>query len=455
MNFSRKFAIGVFFIFLMTNIGFAQTLREKIAQMVMVGFQNNSEFYDTLLVDISERNLGGVLLFKHNLQSPAQIKQLTNELKQYSHIPLLISTDEEGGVVARLNKSNGFENTYTAYQLGTIFNNEDTTRRTAGMMADWLWQTGININLAPVVDVNVNPVSPAIGRLQRSFSADPWTVFRHAKWYVDEFQKKQVICTLKHFPGHGSATADSHSGFTDITATWADSELVPYQQLCAEGFRGMVMVGHLYNAHLDSLYPATLSQRIITDLLRKEIGFNGVVISDEMFMGAIVSYYEFDEAIELALNAGVDILLYATNKYHDQSLVRQVIDIVEQKVAEGKILPQRIDESYERILQLKEEITSVKPEMAEAVVPQHFYLTNFPNPFNNRTTISVATRQTDFVSIAVYNSVGQLVKMICQHEMVAGMRSFVWDATGFSTGIYFIAVKGEKLSATRKTILLR
>ncbi|OQX83339.1 hypothetical protein B6D60_10635, partial [candidate division KSB1 bacterium 4484_87] len=237
MNFSRKFAIGVFFIFLMTNIGFAQTLREKIAQMVMVGFQNNSEFYDTLLVDISERNLGGVLLFKHNLQSPAQIKQLTNELKQYSHIPLLISTDEEGGVVARLNKSNGFENTYTAYQLGTIFNNEDTTRCTAGMMADWLWQTGININLAPVVDVNVNPVSPAIGRLQRSFSADPWTVFRHAKWYVDEFQKKQVICTLKHFPGHGSATADSHSGFTDITATWADSELVPYQQLCAEGFR--------------------------------------------------------------------------------------------------------------------------------------------------------------------------------------------------------------------------
>ncbi|NOZ61750.1 MAG: T9SS type A sorting domain-containing protein [Calditrichaeota bacterium] len=455
MKFSRSFIVGIFCILSMANLVSAQTFREKVAQMLMVGFDNESNFFDTLIVDISERQLGGVLMFKHNLRSPEQIKQLTGQLQQGAQIPLLISTDEEGGRVARLNQTNGFAATYTPYQLGTIFNNEDTTRRTAAMMADWLLQSGINTNLAPVVDVNVNPHSPAIGKLQRSFSADPWTVFQHANWYIEEFQKRNVICTLKHFPGHGSATADSHLGFTDITDTWADSELVPYQQLCAAGFEGMVMVGHLYNAHLDSLYPATLSHKIITDLLREEIGFNGVVISDEMFMGAIVSYYQFDEAIELAINAGVDILLYATNKYQDQSLVRQVIDIVAQKVGEGKISPQRINESYERILRLKEELTSVKPEMAEAVIPENYHLTNFPNPFNNRTTISVATNHPEFISVAVYNAVGQLVTMICQHEMVAGARSFVWDATGFSTGIYFIAAKGEKLSATRKIILLR
>ena len=255
----RHLVIGLFCSFLLTNFVYAQTLRQKIGQMLMVGFINESIFMDTLLVDIQERNLGGVLLFQHNLRTPEQMRQLTAQLNQYAQTPLLIATDEEGGHVARLNEINGFSETYSAYQLGTIFNNEDTTRRTAAKMASWLSQVGINTNLAPVVDVNVNPNSPAIGHWGRSFSDDPWTVYRHANWFIEEFQNKQIITTLKHFPGHGSATEDSHLGFTDITETWSRDELIPYQQLCANEYQEMIMVGHLYNANLDSIYPATLS----------------------------------------------------------------------------------------------------------------------------------------------------------------------------------------------------
>ena len=178
------------------------------------------------------------------------------------------------------------------------------------------------------------------------------SLFRHANWFIEEFLNKKIITTLKHFPGHGSATEDSHLGFTDITETWSRDELIPYQQLCANEYQEMIMVGHLYNANLDSIYPATLSYNVVSNLLRNEIGFKGVIISDEMLMGAIVSYYQFDKAIELAINAGIDILLYSTNKYQNQSLVRQVIDIVQQKVMAGLIPQQRADKSYNRIMHL-------------------------------------------------------------------------------------------------------
>ncbi|MCK4689804.1 MAG: glycoside hydrolase family 3 protein, partial [Candidatus Marinimicrobia bacterium] len=240
-------------------------LREKIGQMIMVGFYG-TVLPDTLVVDIQQRNLGGVLLFAHNMVNPQQIKNLTDQLNQLTEIPLFISTDQEGGLVARLDVNNGFKETYTSFKLGTIFNSEDSTRATAAMMAKWLSESGINVNLAPVVDVNVNPSSPAIGYWERSFSNDPMTVFNHASWLIDEFHQHNIITTLKHFPGHGSATEDSHLGWTDITTTWADSELVPYQELFTGGsptksevYKDIVMVGHLYNSNFDTLYPASLS----------------------------------------------------------------------------------------------------------------------------------------------------------------------------------------------------
>ena len=178
---------------------------------------------DTLKSDLANRLVGGVVMFvwSENLANPAHIARFTGQLQALAHVPLLLAIDQEGGKVARLSASNGFAATSTAYDLGTVLNQESTTQGAASTMAGWFVQTGLTMNLAPVVDVNVNPASPAIGALKRSFSADAATVARHASWFIDEFHAKHILTALKHFPGHGSATADSHLGFTDITTTWS------------------------------------------------------------------------------------------------------------------------------------------------------------------------------------------------------------------------------------------
>jgi beta-N-acetylhexosaminidase len=320
------------------------SLEDKIGQMLGTGISDK----DSIYFDIERRNLGGVILFGWDIDDPQQLIDLTSDLQSYAEIPLFIATDQEGGIVARLDETNGFEKTYTAYQLGTIFYSEDSTRKQARKMAQWLYTTGINNNLAPVVDLNVNPASPAIGYYQRSFSEDPPTVIDHAQWFISEFANYNIIMTLKHFPGHGSAEEDSHLGFTDITDTWTDAELIPYRHLLNNGYNDMIMVGHLYNAHIDSVYPASLSRKTIQGLLRDSLGYNGVVVSDEMFMGAITNNYDFDEAIELAINAGTDMLLYRFCRYNG-SLTKEFIDVVKQKVVTGNISESRIDESYARI----------------------------------------------------------------------------------------------------------
>lgn len=200
------------------------SLRRKIGQMVMVTFmgdslEKSSASLDTMKSDLANGFVGGTIFFtwSNNLRRPQQITHLTSELQRRSSIPLLVATDEEGGQVARLSGSNRFAATPSAYQMGTVINSEASTRSTASTMAGWFVQTGINVNLAPVVDVNVNPTSPAIGALGRSFSSNASTVASHAGWFIDEFHKRQLFTTLKHFPGHGSAKTDSHLGLVDIT----------------------------------------------------------------------------------------------------------------------------------------------------------------------------------------------------------------------------------------------
>ncbi|MCB0291872.1 MAG: T9SS type A sorting domain-containing protein [Calditrichaeota bacterium] len=455
MNAKSPLIYGLLTILFLINALHAQSLRDKIGQMMMVGFYQNSNFMDTLWVDITQRNLGGVVLFGSNIQNPIQIQNLTAQLQQAAPTSLFIATDQEGGYVARLKASNGFANTYSAYTLGTIFNSEDSTRATAGMMAQWLEDSGINVNLAPVVDVNVNPLSPAIGFYERSFSSDPMTVFNHASWFADEFKQKQIITALKHYPGHGSAEEDSHLGFTDITETWADSELVPYQQLIGQGYADLIMSGHLFNANLDSLYPASLSYNTITGLLKDSLGFSGAVISDEMLMGAIVNNYGFDQAIELAINAGTDILLYRTNERNNFSLVRQVIDIVEQKVNAGMISLSRIDDAYDKILALKQSITALPEPTARHQIPQDFNLINYPNPFNNSTTIEFSLPESGFVTLKIYNLLGQETATIVSAKLVAGNYQYRWNASSLASGIYYYRLESGGFQQANKMILLK
>lgn len=434
---------------------FAQTdLRHKISQMLMIGFQGKSVTDTMLINDLNKRGVGGVILFAANIESPTQLNQLTTQLKSYSSIPLFISVDQEGGKVARLNATNGYQSTYSAFKIGTYFNNEFDTRGWAGQMATWLSSAGINIDLAPVADVDVNPTSPAIGALDRSFSKIPDSVYQHCFWFIDEFHQRNIFNTLKHFPGHGSAATDSHLGFTDITNTWADSELIPFRKLIASGYNDFIMSGHLFNSNLDPNYPASLSNKVLTELLRDSLKFKGLIITDGMFMGAISNNYTFDKAVELAINAGNDVLLYTANNLNGKSLVDSVVNIVMNKISEGKITEQRIDESYNRIILKKSLLTEIK-NIADNIVPSGFEITNYPNPFNSSTQINIKISDAGMLNIKVYNVIGEEVTEIVNDYHQPGQYKFFFNANELSSGVYLLRMNIGENFLSHKIILMK
>jgi beta-N-acetylhexosaminidase len=432
------------------------TLRQKIGQMLMVGF-SGAEIPDSLITDINSRNLGGVVCLAYNLQTPEQIKQLTTSLQDHATTPLLIAVDQEGGLVARLDERNGFIRTPSAYHLGTEVNTETATREAASTMAGWLAESGFNVNLAPVVDVNVNPSSPAIGYLERSFSSHPRAVAKHAGWFIDEFHRQELICCLKHFPGHGSAREDSHDGFTDITSTWSSIELYPYRALLNSGFDDIIMTGHLYNATIDSLYPATLSHKTITGVLREEMGYHGAVISDAMYMRAIRDNYSFEKAIELAINAGVDILLYTTHMRGDRSLVGRIQDIVEARVKEGVIEESRIDSSYQRVMDLKQRLGSptLVNEKRPTAQPESLELAAYPNPFNSTTQLTMTLYEPSDVQLDIFSVRGQRVRHLNPGTLPAGSHRIRFDAGDLPTGVYMVRLQTTRSIRTQKITLIR
>jgi beta-N-acetylhexosaminidase len=435
----------------------AQTLQQKIGHMLMVGMPNSGAAKDTLITDILDRNLGGVILFGYNIDNPVQIKALTEELQEFADTKLLISVDQEGGRVARLNATNGYRATYTAYRLGYEFNSEDSTRAQARLMAGWLSDAGFNMNLAPVVDVNVNPNSPAIGRLDRSFSNDEYRVYEHASWFIDEFNRMNIATSLKHFPGHGSALTDSHFGFTDITNTWQERELEPYRYLIQNGYADAIMTGHLFKRDWDTQYPASLSRHAITTILRDSLGFEGVVITDELFMRALRDNYGFDETVIATINAGTDILLFNTNIYNDISLARYVINLVSSKVSEGIIAEATIDAAYQRVMDMKENriFTNIPIEETKAELPSGIRIGNYPNPFNPATTVSVTLSEESQVQILVTNAIGQVVHQIADARLNAGTHTFRFDGSGLSSGVYFVHLRSQAGSSTHPMMLLK
>lgn len=454
---------AVFFSLLVVRESYAQiSLRQKIGQMVLVTFtgdaiEKSSASLDTMKSDLASGNVGGVIMYtwSNNLNNPSQILHLTQELQKRSSIPLFIAIDEEGGQVARLGNSNGFAATPSAFQMGSL-NQEANTRSVAATMAGWFVQTGLNVNFAPVVDVNVNPTSPAIGALGRSFSADPNIVASNASWFIDEFHKQRLYTTLKHFPGHGSATADSHLGLVDITNTWSSMELSPYRRLIGAGAADLIMTAHVFNAHLDSLYPATLSQKVVNGLLRDSLGYHGVVVSDEMSMAAIVNYFGFDDAIVLAVKAGVDILLYNSNLLSDgSSLARHVVDLLEKKVKDGTIDANRIDESYQRIIALKQRSIASYADASGGAIPEKFSLSNFPNPFNPSTTIILQIPQRQRVQLKIYDMLGREIATLLDEELSAGIKLVRWNTVNNPSGIYIAQARTVRGAHNLKMILLK
>ena len=339
-------------------------IEEKIGQMLMAGFQG-FEVADTshIVRDIQEYYLGGIILFDYdvpssspnrNVDSPDQVKNLIDDLQQLASTPLFVAVDQEGGRVARLKPERGFPEHRSAQYLGEL-NNPDSTRFYAATMSSTLSDLGFNVNFAPVVDMNTNPQNPIIGRLERSFSDDAESVVKHSKIYLEEFSSANVLGVLKHFPGHGSAWNDSHVGMADVTDTWEESELGPYEMLASSGLPFSVMTAHVFNENLDDV-PATLSHHIQTEILRNSIGFNGVLFSDDMQMDAIRNYYGLEASIEKAILAGVDVLIFANNSVYDPDIVPTSVEIILNLIEEGVITEERIDESYQRIMAAKKDL---------------------------------------------------------------------------------------------------
>ena len=339
-------------------------IESKIGQMLMVGFRGLAvDAGSPVIRDVRAGRVGGVNLFDYdvpsstpvrNIKSPSQVKKLVGALQGASSIPLFVAIDQEGGRVCRLKEQFGFPPSVSAQHLGSL-DSVETTKKYADTTAETLSALGINLNFAPVVDLNTNPDNPVIGKLERSFSADPAVVTRQALVVIDSLHELGILSAIKHFPGHGSSAADSHEGFVDITETWSPEELIPFDKIVKAGKCDMIMTAHVFNGKLDLRWPATLSPEVM-HILRDYMGYEGVVVSDDMQMKAISQSYGFETAIERSVLAGVDILVFANNSVFEEDIASKAGAILERLVRQGEIPAARIDASYRRIMALKERL---------------------------------------------------------------------------------------------------
>ncbi len=341
-------------------------LAHKIAQLLLVGFRGQTVGPDDPIYRaVHTHHVGGVLLFERddqtgarsrNIKSPRQLRRLVHDLHalapEDADATLIVAIDQEGGYVDRLRTPKGFPKTRSARRLGRI-DRIQTTLAEAEQTATTLREVGINFNLAPVVDLMVNPQNPIVGGVERSFGPEVERVVRHARATIEGHRKHGIRCALKHFPGHGSSRQDSHLGFVDISETWTRDELEPFSQLIAAGLADAVMTGHLFLRNLDPDYPATLSHRVLDGVLRKQLGHTGIIISDDLQMGAITDNYEPAEAYTRAISAGVDILTLGNNTHYDPDCVAKTVDVIGEQVAKGELAAAQIDHAYTRVRAFK------------------------------------------------------------------------------------------------------
>jgi beta-N-acetylhexosaminidase len=332
-------------------------LRRKIASLLVVGFRGTTAGPDDWIVRaIRDQGLGGVILFdrdqltgaRRNIVSPGQVRTLIRTLRAAAPGPLIVSLDQEGGQIARLNPGDGFPASRSEAQVGAA-NSPSGTRSWAQGLVRSMTSVGVNLNYAPVVDLNVNRSNPAIGALGRSFSADPDVVVANATEEIGVHRAAKVRTSIKHFPGFGSATNNTDFGVVDVSRTWRRAELEPFQRLIAAKTADSVLVAHLLNTQLDPSLPMSLSHRVVTGLLRGDLGWTGPVVSDDMQATAITAKYGRAQATTLALQAGVDLLVYANQQAYNPTIVDQTLDTVVGLVRAGKLTEAQIDAAVTRV----------------------------------------------------------------------------------------------------------
>lgn len=362
-----KYTIIIILFLLTIQSAASQSLEDKIGQMLIIGFRgtevtSQSPIYD----DINDRNIGGVVLYEtdkttnkneRNIESKSQLEQLTSQLQEVSPTSLIIAVDQEGGKIQQLKPSHGFKAYPSHLELAKTGNTEQT-KTVASEIGEELQETGINLNFGPVADVMVSKNSMIISRLFRSFSDDPQIVYEHAKAYINGLHQEDVISVVKHFPGFGSETGKKTNGMYDISNSWSEEELNPYKKLFTDSDVTVdgVMVAHVFNQNLDSNYPASLSEKVITGLLRNELGYDGVIIGESPQAKFIIEEYGLESAIRQQVKAGVDMLQFANNIIYDEDIAAKTIAIIKDMVKNGDISEDQINASYERIQKMKSKL---------------------------------------------------------------------------------------------------
>ncbi|MEM6849201.1 MAG: glycoside hydrolase family 3 N-terminal domain-containing protein [Pseudomonadota bacterium] len=332
------------------------TLSDMAGQIIIMGFIGSEPTQPGvrgLINEAAANRIGGIILFANNVKSPAQLRRLNGAFKRAAPGPFMIAVDQEGGAVQRLTAQKGFVNTPSAADIARK-NSVAEAERLYARMAQNIASAGVTANLAPVVDLNVDPANRVIGRVGRSYSTDPAVVARYARAFVRAHRASGVATALKHFPGHGSSAGDTHKGFVDVTDTWSRRELAPFQSLVRSGDADMVMVAHvaLQTDGGDRL-PSTLSPAVVEGLLRRDIGFDGVAVSDDLEMAAIRREHSRGEAAVRALRAGVDLLVFAAHGSEPAPVAREIHTALVRAAQADPALRSRLRQAYARAVRLK------------------------------------------------------------------------------------------------------
>lgn len=325
----------------------SMTLDEKIGQLFIVGFEGET-VNDEIVDLISNRKVGGLILFARNIVNSSQLIELNNSLRKIeSDIPLFISVDEEGGLVSRV--PNEFEALPSSGEIGN-YNSEEISYKVGAIIAKELKALGFNMDFAPVLDINSNPNNTVIG--ERAFGDNADIVTRLGIKTMEGIRDGEIIPVVKHFPGHGDTDVDSHYGLPIVTKTLDELnslEFVPFKEAINNG-ADVVMISSIILSSIDSENPSTMSEKVMTDILRGDLGFDGVIATDDMTMAAIMDNYNLTDAVVMSIKSGADLVLVC----HGYDNILNSILAVKDAVNSGIISEERIDESVDRILKLKE-----------------------------------------------------------------------------------------------------
>jgi beta-N-acetylhexosaminidase len=346
-------------LMLLTLPAQAQTLEEMAGQMIVVGFQGDEAddaSVEALRAELAAGRIGGVMFLRTNVKTLGDVAEMNAAFRAASpELVPFITLDQEGGAVERLTGDVGFDEIPNAATVAAR-NSVDGAEAIYARMAADVAELGFSVNFGPVADINRNRDNQVIARFGRAFSADADTVTDYDRAFIEAHHQAGLLTSLKHFPGHGSSTADSHEGFVDITQSWDASELEPYRVLIGEGLADMVMVGHLYHADYDpdgTQAPSSLSPAWIDGVLRGDLGFDGVVISDDLEMGAIREHFTLEQTVTGAVRAGMDVLLFSNTADYRAGLGEEIRAILLAEAAVDPDFAERIAQSYARIVALK------------------------------------------------------------------------------------------------------